>query len=148
MTLTAQSNQLEFIPESMAQMRSIATLDLSKNKLSSLHGCLKHYSALKFLDLRQNRLVKIPELPLSCSLDTLYLGFNQLSDVPPDSLIRAQYHLTVLDLRDNKLTALPETLCLLYRLKTLDLSNNDLSDLPPGFMLESVFSFLKFMKFV
>ncbi|KDO30047.1 hypothetical protein SPRG_05238 [Saprolegnia parasitica CBS 223.65] len=131
--LTAQGNQLESVPQSMSQLRALANLDLSKNKLSSLQGCLQQTRSLKFLDLRQNRLVRFPELPLeACGLDQLFLGFNQLEVIDETSLVRAQHHLTVLDLRDNKLLAVPDGLALLYRLKTLDLTNNDLSDLPPG----------------
>ncbi|EQC35930.1 hypothetical protein SDRG_06676 [Saprolegnia diclina VS20] len=131
--LTAPGNQLESVPESMSQLRALANLDLSKNKLSSLQGCLQQTRSLKFLDLRQNRLVRFPELPLeACSVDQLFLGFNLLESIDETSLVRAQHHLTVLDLRDNKLTAVPDGLAQLYRLKTLDLSNNDLSDLPPG----------------
>ncbi|RHY97223.1 hypothetical protein DYB35_004659, partial [Aphanomyces astaci] len=113
-------------------LRHIATLDLSKNKLTSLIGCLKHNERLKFLDLRQNRLATFPELPFECTLDTLFLGFNSLTSINGASLVRAKDHLTVLDLRDNKLPLLPDDVCQLHRLKTLDVSNNDLSDLPPG----------------
>ncbi|CAK4076837.1 unnamed protein product [Aphanomyces euteiches] len=130
--MTAQSNQLEILPDSFSNLRFITTLDLSKNRLTSLRGCLKHNESLKFLDLRQNRLVVFPELPFECVLDTLFLGFNQLNTINEASLLRAQNHLTILDLRDNKLTALSEKVCLLHQLKTLDLTNNDLSDLPPG----------------
>ncbi|RQM29042.1 hypothetical protein B5M09_008606 [Aphanomyces astaci] len=115
-----------------SDLRHIATLDLSKNKLTSLIGCLKHNERLKFLDLRQNRLATFPELPFECTLDTLFLGFNSLTSINGASLVRAKDHLTVLDLRDNKLPLLPDDVCQLHRLKTLDVSNNDLSDLPPG----------------
>ncbi|ETV81616.1 hypothetical protein, variant 2 [Aphanomyces astaci] len=131
-TLTAQNNEIEGIPPSFKDLRHIATLDLSKNKLTSLIGCLKHNERLKFLDLRQNRLATFPELPFECTLDTLFLGFNSLTSINGASLVRAKDHLTVLDLRDNKLPLLPDDVCQLHRLKTLDVSNNDLSDLPPG----------------
>ncbi|KAF0682360.1 Aste57867_25498 [Aphanomyces stellatus] len=131
-TLTVQSNQLQSLPENFCNLRAIATLDLSKNNLASLQGCLKHNISLKHLDLRQNRLTVFPELPLNCCLDTLLLGFNELTYVNVDSLTRAHNHLTVLDLRENKLSELPDKVCLMQKLKTLDLTNNDLSDLPPG----------------
>ncbi|OQS04834.1 hypothetical protein THRCLA_02954 [Thraustotheca clavata] len=131
--LNVQNNQLNAIPQSLSQLRSIATLDLSKNKLTSLDGCLKYTTALKFVDLRQNNLIKFPQLPeQGCCIDSLFLGCNQLESIDEVSLVRGQHYLTVLDLRDNKLTSLPDSTAQLYRLKTLDISNNDLSDLPPG----------------
>jgi len=39
-------------------------------------------------------------------------------------------HLKILDLRDNKITELPNELCLLRNLNRLDLSNNTISVLP------------------
>ncbi|ETV92615.1 hypothetical protein H310_13069 [Aphanomyces invadans] len=131
-TLTAQNNNIDRIPLSFKDLRQIATLDLSKNQITSLIGCLKNNERLKFLDLRQNRLGTFPELPYECTLDTLFLGFNQLTTINAESLVRAKDHLTILDIRDNKLAVLPDDICQLHRLKTLDVSNNDLSDLPPG----------------
>ncbi|RHY31494.1 hypothetical protein DYB32_003452, partial [Aphanomyces invadans] len=131
-TLTAQNNNIDRIPLSFKDLRQIATLDLSKNQITSLIGCLKNNERLKFLDLRQNRLGTFPELPYECTLDTLFLGFNQLTTINAESLVRAKDHLTILDIRDNKLAVLPDDICQLHRLKTLDVSNNDLSDLPPA----------------
>ena len=47
---------------------------------------------------------------------------------------RAQ-NLTVLDLHNNKLDKLPESVCSLYNMKTLTISNNNLSDIDPKISL-------------
>lgn len=131
-TLSAHSNQLAKLPSSFAALTNMQTLDLKKNRLESTSECLSSLLKLKFLDLRQNRLVLFPLLPVSAVLDQVFLGYNALSSINEDSVLRVKDSITVLDVRDNKLSDLPATIACLYKLKTLDLSNNDLVDLPPG----------------
>lgn len=131
-TLTAHSNQLTSLPPSFTALQNMQTLDLKKNRLETASNCLSTLSGLKYLDLRQNRLVVFPVLPEGAALDQAFLGYNTLSSIDEASILRVKDSITVLDLRDNKLDALPANLACLYRLKTLDLSNNDLADIPPG----------------
>lgn len=131
-TLTAHTNQLTSLPSSFAGLSNMQMLDLKKNRIESTTDCLSTLQRLKFLDLRQNRLVIFPVLPVSAVLDQVFLGYNALSTINEDSVLRAKDSITVLDVRDNKLSDLPANIACLYRLKTLDMSNNDLSDLPPG----------------
>ncbi|TMW66369.1 hypothetical protein Poli38472_004134 [Pythium oligandrum] len=131
-TLTAHTNQLAALPTSFSELRSLQTLDLRKNRLDTMSGQLSTLQSLKFLDLRQNKIVVFPNLPQSAALDQVFLGYNALAQIDEDSILRAKDSMTVLELRDNKLSLLPANIACLYRLKTLDLSNNDLSDLPPG----------------
>lgn len=56
------------------------------------------------------------------------LSFNHLKSL--ENLERCP-NLTVLDLHNNKLSELPDTVASLYHLKTLTISNNDLSDINP-----------------
>jgi len=129
-TLTAQSNVLECLPNAFSNLKNLATIDLSKNKLKGVN--LSNLPALRFVDLRQNSIDQFPQLPEGSQLDQLLLGYNCISSIPDETLLLVANSLSVLSIRDNKLVELPRAICLFHHLKTLDLTNNDLSDLPPG----------------
>ena len=84
------------------------------------------------LDLHQNNFVTFSSVPASAKLDGLLLAYNQLTDI--QNLERAP-QITVLDLHNNKLSKLPESVSHLYNLKTLTISNNNLSDIDPKISL-------------
>ncbi|KAL3667499.1 hypothetical protein V7S43_007720 [Phytophthora oleae] len=130
--LNAHSNELSTLPSSFGALENMQNLDLKKNRLESTGDALATLSRVKFLDLRQNKLVIFPVLPGGAALDQVFLGYNTLSTIDELSILRVKDSITVLDIRDNKLAALPANIACLYRLKTLDVANNDLSDLPPG----------------
>jgi Leucine-rich repeat (LRR) protein len=130
--LIAHTNQLTTLPSSFGALGNMQNLDLKKNQLESTDDALARLSRLKFLDLRQNKLVVFPVLPEGAALDQVFLGYNALSEIDEASISRIKDSVTVLDMRDNKLAALPANIACLYRLKTLDVANNDLPDLPPG----------------
>ena len=67
-------------------------------------------------------------MPYSQSLDSVILSFNKISIL--ENLDRAP-KLSVLDLHNNKIDVLPDSILSMSALKTLNLSNNNLSDLPP-----------------
>lgn len=131
-TLTAHSNQLTALPESLGLLSHLSTLDLHKNSLASVDETLVRLTSLRFVDFHQNKLAVFPELPHVSALDQLLLGFNLLHTIPPSVILRVQDTLTVLDMRDNRLSRLPDEIAHLYRLKTLDVTNNDLHELPAG----------------
>ncbi|XP_062026734.1 uncharacterized protein LOC133743012 [Rosa rugosa] len=81
--------------------KSLHTLDLSKNKISSIEG-LRELTHLRVLNLSYNRISRIGRGLSSCSiLKELYLAGNKISDV--EGLHRL-LKLTVLDLSFNKIT--------------------------------------------
>lgn len=67
-------------------------------------------------------------VPYSQTLDSIIISFNKISIL--ENLERAP-KLSVLDLHNNKIDFLPESILEMGNLKTLNLSNNNLSDLPP-----------------
>ncbi|GAB9464284.1 hypothetical protein Gpo141_00001719 [Globisporangium polare] len=131
-TLTAHSNQIPALPASLSQLANLSTLDLHKNSIVTVGDALVSLKALRFLDLHQNKLEVFPELPEKAALDQVLLGFNSLQAISDSSIMRVRDTITVLDVRDNRLRALPEKIAHLFRIKTLDLTNNDLNELPAG----------------
>jgi Leucine-rich repeat (LRR) protein len=84
------------------------------------------------LDLHQNNFVSFSSVPISEKLDTVNLAFNQLVNL--ENLENA-VNLTVLDLHNNKMKQLPDTILNLMNLKTLKISNNELGDINPRLAL-------------
>lgn len=127
--LKLDENQIEVIPAFFGAFRMLKDLSMNKNKIHSVDGdALAPLSSLTMLDLSQNRLTALASTPKSESLDSLLLSFNQLETL--ENLDRCP-NLTVLDLHNNKLKALPDSTCSLYHLKTLAVSNNELADVDP-----------------
>lgn len=100
----------------------------SKNSIEEIeNGTFLNLMKLKHIDLSQNKLSRFNQFPASSALDSVILAYNFISifehfeDCPG---------ITVLDLKNNKLTSLPASINVLRILKTLDMSNNDLIDLP------------------
>lgn len=90
-------------------------------------GAFNNSNNLVILELKENRLVRINELPNSEKLDTISLSFNRLVEF---NYFDRCPNLTVLILSDNKIKSISKDIIKLNKLKTLDLSNNDLADLP------------------
>ncbi|GLC33883.1 hypothetical protein PLESTB_000814300 [Pleodorina starrii] len=124
-------NALRELPDFvMPGLSSLTDLDLSRNLLrGELLRQVGLLARVRTLNLRDNKLTALPPTIAGCSaMVELYLGRNQLANVPPElGLVSA---LKTLELRDNKITCLPPEICEL-RLGLLDLANNELRSLPP-----------------
>ncbi|KAJ0404854.1 hypothetical protein P43SY_007936 [Pythium insidiosum] len=133
-TLVAHTNSLATLPSAFSSLRCLQMLDLKKNFLEALADQLATLQSLKFLDLRQNKLTGFPQLPERATLDQVFLGFNALSLIDETSILRAKDSITVLELRDNKLSTLPVNMGSPYCFETtlihLNLSKNHLTSLP------------------
>ena len=102
----------------------LETLAAARNKLKGVDvGGLQK---LKYLDLRQNDLTGILNLPSLPALAELFLGHNQLKqfDLKPSPV------LATIEVYSNSLQKLPESLGRCINLRALDASNNDLAELP------------------
>ena len=84
------------------------------------------------LDLHQNAFEEFSSVPKSKKCDTLNLAYNRLESI--DNLENAP-SLCVLDLHNNQLATLPESMLGLTNLKTLTLSNNNLNEINPRIAL-------------
>ena len=67
------------------------------------------------------------DFPPGNRIDSVVLSSNRIKRISNPHLSKT---LTVLDLKNNKLSNLPESISQLKMMKTLDLTNNDLTDLP------------------
>ena len=134
--LDLSSNRLTTLPDAFCSGcgASLETLNVSGNMLSCLPASIAQLHNLKSFEARENQLSGgLCDLPNSKKLHTLMLGRNKLTSIEiDDSLFACLQDLCVLDLSENKLVALPESLGMLASLKTLDVSMNQLSTVPVG----------------
>ncbi|KAI7181581.1 L domain-like protein [Hortaea werneckii] len=147
--MTAADNEFTELPTTMFPDLSIEEMEQDEESMGSPFG------GLEMLDLHGNRLQTLPMglrrlerltslnlshngLDISCLdlitqipiLRELKLGHNNLSGHLSASLCTSLPHLETLDLQNNKLLALPETLRELTSLRILNVSNNQLTALP------------------
>ncbi|NXH19809.1 LRC40 protein, partial [Bucco capensis] len=127
--LNLASNQLQSLPADLSMMRSLRQLDCTKNQLETVPSKLASMASLEQLYLRKNKLRALPELPSCKLLKELHAGENQIEILNAENLKHLN-SLSVLELRDNKIQAVPEEITLLQKLERLDLANNDISRLP------------------
>ncbi|KAF4797647.1 Leucine-rich repeat-containing protein 40 [Turdus rufiventris] len=122
-------NQLRELPADLSAMRSLRQLDCTKNYLETVPPKLATMTSLEQLYLRKNKLRSLPEFPSCKLLKELHAGENQIEMLNAENLKQLS-SLCVLELRDNKIKAVPEEITLLQKLERLDLANNDISRLP------------------
>ena len=84
------------------------------------------------LDLHQNAFEDFSSVPISKKCDTLNLAYNRLESI---SNLENAPNLCVLDLHNNQISVLPESMLGLTNLKTLTLSNNNLNEVNPRIAL-------------
>lgn len=120
----------KILPNSFQGMANLTTLQLQANDIEDVGGVFKELKSLTMLDMRKNRLSKIPD-HLPERLQQLYLEFNNIESVPADFFTIAP-ELQFVRLAHNKLTdkGLPANVFNVSMLVELDLSFNKLEKIP------------------
>ena len=132
-TLSLSGNRLVKLDKHTFRGFKVKTLKLDRNQLVRLPGeVFQNLSTLTHLSLSHNQ---INELPSNIVQGLSTMSYLTLQDNHLTSLytqFESLFSLEVLDLRDNRLNILPDTLFKdLGSLKTLHLSNNQIVNLPP-----------------
>ena len=125
-SLNVSNNQLSSIPL-ISKLKSLTLLNLNNNKLKDLPDCFDNLQNLKQLHLRNNLLENLPATSRCKSLVEIYLGNNSFKIFPPD----LPENIMILELRDNKIVALPDNIISFGKLERLDIANNNISKLLP-----------------
>ena len=122
--------RLTVIPDSLAQLAHLQTLDLSFNQITAIPDYLAQQVAqLQSLKLYNNRITAIPDsLTGFAQLQNLELDYNQIHTIP-DSLAQCA-QLQRLDLDHNQIKVIPHSLARLAQLRTLYLSSNQITTIP------------------
>ncbi|XP_033234676.1 leucine-rich repeat-containing protein 40 isoform X4 [Drosophila pseudoobscura] len=122
-------NHIKDLPPDLVNMRSLQRLDLMQNDLTCLPEDMGLLRKLQFLYIQHNDIMELSDFEGNETLTELHASNNYISNIPI-SMCENLPHLKVLDLRDNKITQLPDELCLLRNLNRLDVSNNSIDTLP------------------
>ena len=128
--LNLRYNNLREIPNSIGTLPNLKTLDLKHNKLSMLPTTIGDVLSLEVLNLHGNQFRMLPSaLENLSSLKTLKFGLNNLEFIP--EWIKNLQSLKKLGLGGNKLLSnFQEWIDFLPPLKELNLYDNDITDLP------------------
>lgn len=117
---------LEVIPESVAQLTWLRSLNLSGNLIDEI-TCIEHLIKLNLLFLSDNRIVETGSLKKLTDLRSLYLSDNRIAEITP---LKDLINLQSLYISGNRISDIG-ALKNLINLETLDLSGNSISDLWP-----------------
>ncbi|KAJ7406394.1 Leucine-rich repeat-containing protein 1 [Pitangus sulphuratus] len=142
--LGLSDNEIQRLPPEIANFMQLVELDLSRNDIPEIPESISFCRALQVADFSGNPLTSIitpkPHMELVVQTlreDMLLAVINKPLrnlNVAMVMLVKAWdmdlYNLASLELRENLLTYLPESLAQLQRLEELDLGNNELYHLP------------------
>ncbi|NVM28859.1 MAG: leucine-rich repeat domain-containing protein [Candidatus Helarchaeota archaeon] len=127
--LNLSFKNIEKLPESFGDLKSLQKLYLNKNELTSLPNSIGNLKSLQFIALEENKLNSLPDsIGNLGSLKELRLNRNRITELPTS--IGKLKSLEDLHLERNRITALPDSLGDIKTLQSLDLSHNQLTKIP------------------
>lgn len=107
-------------------MTNLLTLEMRNNAIQTLPS-LNQLTKLTVLNVSFNSLIKIDTSVFALPLKELYIGGNQINDLPYG--ISKLSRISLLDISVNSLTSLPAGISQLTTLTNLNLSNNQISQI-------------------
>lgn len=123
---------LRILPPEIYQIITLKYLDLSNNELVKIPDGIQSLISLETLNFSGNKLIAVPQGMFQLTeLGVLDLSNNQITDLPED--MNMLVHLEHLNLAQNKLTIVPDGLAKLPLLRRLFLQSNQLTALPEQF---------------
>lgn len=131
------SNRLNTLPQTIGDLRKLETLDVSSNCLTSLPTTLEKLANLRTLVLKDNALTSFPlQIVQLKHLEVIDLSKNKISEIP-DGIGGLQS--TELNLNQNQLSKISESIALCPRLKVLRIEENCLpaSSIPKKLLSDS-----------
>ncbi|CAG0888012.1 unnamed protein product [Cyprideis torosa] len=129
--LDLSENQLTRIPDGVYGLPKLKRFDLSENQLKELPTSIDLWTDLEVLDLSGNSLKALPTNICKLSkLRRLYLSYNELDFQGLPAGLGKLGSLEVFKASHNKIEMIPEGLCRCGRLRVLDLQDNCLVTLP------------------
>lgn len=127
MQLNLSHNKLTQLSPDIGYAGKLTQLDLGNNSLTSIPETIGNLKGLNQLYLRYNKLTTIPSLISCVSLKELYLGNNLLKSIPQS----IPSCVAILELRDNQVSNIDETILSVKCLQRLDISNNNIMNVIP-----------------
>lgn len=143
--LELSRNRMRALPKALASFKKLRSLLMAANRLDDLPD--GPWPALVDLDIEENRIRELPMLRDCLTLQKLNVSKNRLDALTAESLpkrlrtLRAvdcnlsvlagafdELPLELVDLRDNALASVPESLWRIERVKEIDLRDNPLSE--------------------
>ena len=128
-SLNLSFSQVSSLPESIGNLSSLQNLDLSSTRISSLPETIGNLTSLQSLSLSLTKISSLPEsIGNLTSLQSLSLSLTKISSLSES--IGNLPSLQILDLSYTQIRSLPESIGNLPSLQSLNLSNTKISFLP------------------
>ena len=124
-----EDKQLTKIPPEIFELEWLEKIDLSGNNIVELPNLLLHFPQLRSFGFRWEKNKPIPDWINRVSELKVDLSQFNISDILPYFIFYLT-NLNTLNLNNNQLTSVPESITRLTNLNTLNLNNNQLTSIP------------------